>query len=298
MTVRQFLLIALVVVVSVPQLVIAQDGDRRRRDRDRERGGERAEGPRGGPGWARGPGGPGGMMGGMMGMMGGMMGGGGASQLLGLLRMEEVRKEIGMSDDVYEAVQSAQRDSWGKMQGLREASEEKRREIMEEINSSAQELLDEVLPPAKQKRLMGLMVQQVGAPAVLNQLVAKEIGLTESTSEDIRKELESFGNKLREQFAGMREGGGFPDFSRIQEEMGKIRDELNQTVEGKLTEDQKKSLEALKGEKFEFPEGGMFGFGRGVGGGQGFGAPGPRGQRDGESEPRGPGRPRRGGDRD
>lgn len=230
-----------------------------------------------------------GMMGGMM----GMMGGGGANQLLGLLRMDEVREEVGVSDEVYEAIQSSQRESWGQMRDLRGASEERRTEIMEEMNSSAQELLDEVLPPAKQKRLMGLMIQQVGAPAVLNQMVAKEIGLSESSSEEIRKELESFGSRLREQFAGMREGGGFPDFSRIQEEMTKVREELNLTIESKLTEEQKKSLEELKGEKFDFPEGGMFG--RGFGGGQGFGGPGARGGDRGRG---GPGRPRRGSDRD
>jgi hypothetical protein len=302
MKVRSLFLIAVTIVVSATSILPAQDRGGRRgdrdRDRDRDRGGERDEGGRGaggGRGFGGGPGGMMGMMGG--GMMGGMMGGG-ASQLLGLLRMGEVREEIGLSDEEYESIQSAQRESWGRMSGLREASEEERKEIMEEMNTAAQDLLDEVLPPAKQKRLLGLLVQQVGAPAVLNQIVAKEIGLSESTSGEIRTELESFGQKLREQFAGMREAGGPPNFAQIQEQMGKIRDELNETIESKLTDEQKNLLESLKGEKFDFPEGGMFGMGRGPGGREGLRGQGPRGERGGEEGSRGGGRSRRGGDRD
>jgi len=224
----------------------------------------------------------------MMGMMGGMLGGMGgssASQLLGMLRMEEVRKEVGLTDEAFEAVQASQQETMGMMRDLRDASDEQRKEIMEKVNTASQELLDEVLPPEKQKRLLGLLVQFAGAPAVLNEQVSKEIGLSPETAQTIQKELETFGEKMRERFMAMREEGGFGDFAKIQEDMKAARDELNQLIESKLTEDQKKSLESLKGEKIELPAQGMFQGGRGN-------RP-PRG--DGEQ---GQGRGRRGGNRD
>lgn len=264
MRVNRFAVVSLALCMSTTQLVAQEDGDKPRRERDRDRGGERSEGPRG-PG--RGPGGPGGM-GGMMGMFGGMMGstsGNGATQLLGMLRMDEVRKELGLTDDAFEAVQARQQEAFGKMREMRDATDERRKEITEEIDNEAQELLDEVLPPEKQKRLLGLMVQFARGPAVLNPQVSKELGLSEETSSAIRAELTSFGEKMRDRFMALREGGEFPDFTKIQEELKTARDDLDQLVLAKLTDSQKSQLESLKGEKFEFPEMNMFqgGFGRG-----------------------------------
>lgn len=288
MTLRAFSVLTLAVMTILPNVMAQEDGERRRRERDRGQGGERSQDQRGPGGMGRGFGmGPGGGMMGMFGGMSGAMGGGGANQLLGLLRMEDVRKEVGMSDEVYEAVQARQRESFTMMRELGNASDERRKEVMEEINTSAQELIDEVLPPAKQKRLLGLFVQFARGPAVLNPQVSKELALSKETTETIQKDLEAFGSKMRDRFMSMQGGGGFPDMAKIQEELESTRKELDELILSKLSDEQKKQLESIKGEKFEFPD--MMGM---MQGGFGRGDRPPRGDGD-----QAPGRGRRGGNR-
>ena len=224
--------------------------------------------PGGRPGRGGGGGGPGGF-GGRGGMMGGMgMGmGGGAAQLLGLLRMEEVRKEVNVSADAYTAIEKAQRDAFSGMMGLRDASEEERTKAMKEMNTKAQDILEEVVDPAGMKRLMGLLLQQQGNTAVVNELIAKEIKLSDDSTKAIRDSLSKI---MEENMAAMRkmmdEAGGFQNLDR--EKMAAMREEgtkkTNAAVDEKLTAEQKKAVEELKGAKFTFPEGG--GFGRGPGG--------------------------------
>lgn len=256
---------------------------------------QRGGGGRGGQGGGRGgPGGQGGGRGGPGGFGGGFGRGGGfqiggAMELMGLLRMEEVRDEVEMSSEVYDAVQEAMPD----MRSLFRAEEDERAAKLKEANTKAQEMLDEVLSPDHQKRLMGLLVQQNGARASINDLIAKEIGLDESGIEKVKKAMEKAGEEIREKFTAMRESGGQGgfDFTKMREMMEESRKDSDKAIEKSLTSDQKKKLEALKGEKFEFPE---RQFGRGGPGGAGGGRGGPGGGRGG---PGGGGRGGAGGGR-
>ncbi len=267
MKLRLVLMTAMAVLMTFPS-AYAQDGDgdrpRRKRDRDGQPA-ERGDRPDGrGPGFGRGFG-P--MFGGL-----GAMGPSGAIQLLGLLRMEEVRREVGLTDDAFAAIEEQQAGSFERFRELRNASEEDRIKIFEELNSDAQELLDEALPPEKQKRLLGLFVQQARGAALMNPQVAQELSLSEETTKAIQDELRSFGDKMRELFQAARNGEGPPDFAAVE----LAREELDKSIQSKLTDEQKQALEALKGEKFEFPEFGP-GFGRGPRGGPD--GPGPREER-------------------
>jgi hypothetical protein len=223
----------------------------------------------------------------MMGMGMGR-GGGGVSAILGLLRMEEVRKEVGVSEDVYKSVSETLQEDMRKL-FQRDLSEEDRKKISDEANTRAQEIMEEILPPEKQQRLKGLYAQSAGPRAVVNVVIAKEIGLSDDDRANLEKELQSemmkSGEKMREQFSGGE--GGRPDFAKVQEAMAKMQEESTKFVESKLTDDQKKALETLKGGKFKFPEQRGFGFGGGAGGRGGEGG---RGGRGGESgRPRGDG---------
>lgn len=220
-----------------------------------------------------GPGGPGGRGFGMMGAPGGAM------ALMGLLRDEKVRKEVKVSDEAYEAVSTAQREAFG---SLRDASEEERAKIMKDLNTKSQEMLEELVDPAGMKRLMGLLLQQQGSSAVTNELISKEIGLSEESSKAIQEVVSA---SMQERMTKMREmveaAGGFQNLDR--EKMTAANEEAtkktNAAVEEKLTAEQKKAIEALKGEKFTFSEGSRFGgFGGGFGGpgGPGGGRPGGR----------------------
>lgn len=216
----------------------------------------------------RGQGGPGGFGG--FGGFGGMRGGGGASALLGMLRMPEVRTEVKVSDEAYKAVEEAQQANREKMGNFREMSEDERTKLMAEMNTQAQEMLDEVLEPAGMKRLMGLYVQQSGTRAVTNTLIAKEIGLDEAGIKKVTEATTKAGEEMRSKMEELRGAGGQGQgefdrekFTAMMQESQKKTDEA---ILAALTEDQKKALEALKGEKFTFPE---RSFGPGGPGGQG-----------------------------
>jgi hypothetical protein len=265
--------VTLAMTVMVSSVLAQEEGARRQR---------------GGQGGGQGGGQRGAFGGGMMGMGRGT---GGASQIIGLLRMEEVRKEVAVSEDVYKsASESLQEDQRKLFQ--RDISDEDRKKISAELDTKAQGIMEEILTPENQKRLMGLYAQNAGARAVVNTVIAKEIGLSDSERANLEKELqtqaEKMGEKMREQFAGG--GGERPDFTKMQEAMAKMQEETNKFVEGKLTADQKKALETLKGKKFKFPEQRGFGFGGGAGGGRG-GAEGGggRGGEQGSTRPRGDG---------
>lgn len=249
-------LLSLAMVVCLASALPAQEeGQQRQRG---QRGGG-AGGQRGGPG---GPGGRGGMGGFQM---------PGALELMSLLRDEKVREEVSLDDDTYEALRGAQLD----MRSMFQASEDERSKMMQEANSKAQDMLDEVFEPAQQKRLMGLLVQQNGNRAATNDLIAKEIGLDEAGIKKVQEAAQEAQGSMREKMREMFQGGGPPDREKMQEAMADARKATDEAIAKALTDDQKQKLEALKGDKFEFSENAGFGggFGRGPGG-PGGGRPG------------------------
>jgi hypothetical protein len=256
MTLRS--LAAFILVATVLSPVIAQEEGRRQRG-----------------GGAGGQGGP--AAGGMMTMM---FRGGGASSILNLLAMEEVRKEVGVAEDTYKAVSEALQDDQRKARS-RDISDEERKKITESLNTKSQELMEEILPPEKQLRLKGLYAQNAGARAIINTVIAKEIGLSEDQRATLEKDLIADVEKKAADAFKTPEGER-PDFRKIQESMKKLQDESLAFAEGKLTSDQKSALEKLKGEKFKFPEQRGFG-GGGFGGGGRGGEQGGRGGEQGRS---------------
>ncbi len=218
---------------------------------------------RGRGGQGRGPGGGRGGFGGGMGMMGM---GGGAFELMGLLRMEEVQKELGMTPEIYQSVQ----DSMPEMRGMRDLDESQRAAKMKEANTKMQDVIDEVLSPDQQTRLLGLLVQQQGLRAASNELVAKKIGLDDATVEKVKAEAMSVGQASREKMQAA-SAGGF-DREKMAEAFATMRKDMDDAVGKLLSDDNKQALETLKGDKFTFPEFQGFGGGRGGPGQGGRGA--------------------------
>ncbi|QDV21878.1 hypothetical protein [Aureliella helgolandensis] len=229
----------------------------------------------------RGQGGPGGPGGGGRGGFGGPGGGsmGGALDLLGLLRMEEVRADVGMEEATYEAVQAAQ-PSMRELFQIRDEAE--RTAKLKEMNTKAQETLDEVLAPKQQKRLMGLLVQQRGLMAATNELVAKEIKLDEAGIKKVTEAATKAGEGMREKMREMFQGGNREDMTRekMEEMRASAQKDVDAAIGAVLTAEHKAALEALKGAKFEFPE--ATGGGRGGAGGGRGGAGGGRGGQGGQ----------------
>lgn len=247
MTFRLMACMTLALTVFVSSTVAQDEGGGRQR-------GQRGQGGQGGPG------------GGGFGFGMRNQGPSGASSIFRMLGTAEVRKEVGVTDEVYETVSKQMSEINEKLRN-RELSEEDRKKLSEEANTKAQEIMDEILTPAKQKRLKGLYVQSpmTQSRAVLNLVIAKDIGLPEEKRTEIEKALAEQREKNRANF----QPGGGGQGGNIQELMAKAEEENMKLVESKLSADQKKALEELKGEKFKFPEFNFGGFGGGQGGGRG-----------------------------
>ncbi len=211
-------------------------------------------------GSGRGRGGPRGARGGFGGGMGMSMGS--ALEVLGLLRVEEVQKEVGLSPEAYKQIQEAMPD----LRSLFQADESERAAKLKEANAKAQDLIDEALSPKQQTRLLGLLVQQQGMRAVSNEMVAKQIGLDAAKTEEIKAVITKSNEGMRDK---MREAFGSGDRNKMREMFEDMRKETDAAIAAKLTDAQKKALEELKGDAFTFPE--RRGFGGPGGGDQGGG---------------------------
>jgi hypothetical protein len=248
-------------------------------------------------GQAGGRGARGGRAGGMM--AGGMMGGGGDMMLLGLLRIEEVQKEIDMMADQVEAIGKIGeqlRDTPRPEAGFdfREATEEQRESFMVKMREFAEtqgkkvtEQLEEVLLPEQLERARQIALQAQGMQAFSDPTFIKKIGLTEAQQEKLKAQQEGMREKMG---TAMREAAQSGDRDSIRAKIEEMRDESFKEAKSVLTEEQKKKYDEMLGKPFELPEGAMrggFGGGRGPGGqggpGGGGGGRGGRGGRDGNA---------------
>ncbi len=226
--------------------------------------------------FAQGPGG-----GGRGGFGGFGRGGGGVA---GLLRMEEVQKEIEVTadqkaelDKIAEAAR-AQPGAGGpgagfnpeEFQKLSDEEKAKRFDEMrkqgEERTKKTDESIKAVFKPEQWARLSGLRAQREGLSALGREEVQKELGLNAEQAAKIKTLVD--GN--RPTFGGFGGPGG-GDLS--EEDMRKAREEreaktkkFDTDMAAVLTADQTAALEKYKGAKFEFPARGGFG---GPGGGRG-----------------------------
>ena len=88
----------------------------------------------------------------------------------------------------------------------REKARAEREQRMKESAQKAQDILDEVLPPEGMDRLIGLYVQLRGNTSITGELPSKKLGLSEA---DIKKIDEAVG-KIRDEMRqnrGNRQGG-------------------------------------------------------------------------------------------
>jgi hypothetical protein len=238
-------------------------------------------------GGGRGGGGRGGFGGGGFGGRGGGFGGGfGGGGGLGLLNDENVRKDLGVTEDQMTKVQEVQQKAGGQIMamwqgaGLQDLSDEERTAKMTEIQKKSAEISaaaeKEVLLPKQIERLKQITIQSQlnrggrTVDVVSNGDLAKELGITDAQKEALTKAQEAADAEMTEKVT-------------------KIRDEARQKVLSVLTAEQQAKLKKLSGEPITFTQGrgGFGGFGGFGGGGPG----GPGGGRGGAGGRPGGGRP-------
>ncbi len=215
----------------------------------------------------RGRGGRGGFGGGFGGMM---------NNPVGLLRMEEVRKELNVTEEQKKEIDAALESmipagggGFGGGQNLSDEERQKRFDEMRKRGEEVQEKVNKILKPEQSARLKQLSIQQQGANALMRPEVAKELGLTKEQEDKLTKIQESAGPQ-----GGQGRGGqNLSDeerqkfFTEMQERRAKAQADMLAV----LTDEQKTKFAEMKGKEFEFPAFGGFG-GPGGRGGAGAGA--------------------------
>ncbi len=196
----------------------------------------------------------------------------GGDSLTGLLRMEEVQKELKLDGDALtkvnayvEEANSNMRDKFSELrdQGLEQS--EMRTEIQKLQNEAAAKDAKELaglLSKDQMKRLNQLLVQRMGIAAVVRDDVAKAIGLDEDKTREIKAKIEQIQKDGQEKILAAMQDQDRDGANEARTEMQK---NLESAVNDMLTDEQKKAFDEFKGAAFEFPQrqgGGRGGRGR------------------------------------
>lgn len=225
-----------------------------------------AQGGRGGAGGGPGGGGRGGWGGGGF---GGGMGGGG---LFSLTQVAEVQAELKIDEDQKMELEAIGKEMSDARRALMPALADggrpdmaKMRELMPkmaEMQTKYEGKLEEVLDPKQMDRLLGLFVQRDEIRTLSNAIVAAKLKITDEQKAELAKIEKANGEAMMSAFSGGGGGGG-----DMREKFQAMRKENEEKTMGILTAEQKKTMEDMKGAKFEFPQ-------RGFGGPGGPGGPG------------------------
>ncbi len=229
-----------------------------------------AQGGRGGAGGGPGGGGRGGWVGGGF---GGGMGGGG---LFSLTQITEVQAELKIDEDQNKELESIAKEMRDARTALMPAPADggrpdmaKMRELMPkmaEMQTKFEGKLEEVLDPKQMDRLLGLYVQRDEIRTLSNAMVAAKLKISDEQKAELAKIEKANGEAMMSAMSGFAGGGGGAG-GDMREKFQAMRKESEEKTMSVLTAEQKKTMEDMKGAKFEFPQRGPGGQG-GPGGGR------------------------------
>ncbi len=166
---------------------------------------------------------------------------------VGLVTMEAVQKELNLTSEQKEKLQTALRRERGGNQNL---SREERQKRFQELAKKADETIKNTLDEKQQKRLEELRIQREGATALTRPEVAKKLGLDEAQQEKIKKIVaDNAQTRSRTSFQNATQEERQKFFAEARER----REKENTALLAVLTADQKKAFEKMEGEKFTFP---------------------------------------------
>jgi len=180
---------------------------------------------------------------------GGRGGGGFARGAMGgfgevmMLRSEQIRDELEVTDEQWDDLQQLQRDMMGEMrnmfQEMRDMDEDERADFMKEVTEDIQAEIGEILLPHQTKRLKQVSLQQSmrrGTGGLLrNQAVIDELDLSDSDIEKLEEKNEEVQKELNEKIAKMRK--------QAQEEIFSV-----------LSKEQRSKLKEMMGDDFEMQQ--------------------------------------------
>jgi Spy/CpxP family protein refolding chaperone len=221
-----------------------------------------------------------------MGMGMGMMGGGmraSVSMMYGiLLNSATVQKDLDLLDEqkakikeITDNAQKAMRETFSKMGNPGDMTDEERAEMRKKMQAQGEKTtkdIEGVLLPDQLKRLKGIALQRMGVAALNDKGVQKELKLSDDQVAKLKTVGEDSMKKMRELF------GSGEDRDAMRKKMQELGKDAEKKMMDVLSDEQKASLEKMKGKTLKIPDAELVppGFrGRGNrGGAGGGGAPG------------------------
>ena len=180
--------------------------------------------------------------------------------LLGLLRLEQVQKEMKLSEEqtakVKEVVEKLGTEMREQYTALREIEDrqqrtEKTTALSDEFDGKVREQLRDVVEREQIMRLYQIRMQvRPAADSLANRYVAGRLELTDEQKQKLAEIAKDSQAKQSELYATMRDATG-EQRSEAYQKLGKLRSDADEKALGVLTAEQKKSFEEMKGEKIE-----------------------------------------------
>lgn len=169
---------------------------------------------------------------------------GGGSALLG---QESVQAELKLSPDQVKKLDeflAKQRETFS---GLRDLSQEERRQKFAEIGKESQAALNSILTEAQRDRLKQITLQQRGTEALADPGIAEAIGL----DDDQKSRIQGFARSARDEMRSLFQGGGGGDRTEMRKKLQEARAALAEKINGVLSSEQQAKWKEMLGEPFK-----------------------------------------------
>jgi Spy/CpxP family protein refolding chaperone len=188
----------------------------------------------------------------------------GPGNVLGLLNLEQVQKELKLNEEQIGKVREVGQKLWEEMReqfsGVWQITDwEKRRarmaELGEQIDQKARGQLRDVLSAEQIRRLFQIRIQVRGAVYALNtKWIASRLKLTEEQRKKVAEIDKTTQKKTADLFGGLQnlsDQERREKWGELFQKLRELQDKANEQAVKLLTAEQKEGFEKIRGEKFE-----------------------------------------------
>ena len=194
----------------------------------------------------------------------GPRGGSSRSSLYGLLRLEQVQKEMKLNEEqttkvqaILEKLGTELREEYTALREIedRQKQREKMTELRDQFDGKVREQLRDVVEREQMIRLYQIRLQvRAVVDSLANRFVAGRLELTDDQKNKLAEINKDVQAKRSELFSSMRDASR-EQRSEAYQKYRKIRSDADEKALGLLTAEQKKAFEEMKGEKIELETG-------------------------------------------
>lgn len=188
----------------------------------------------------------------------------GRGSLLGLLRLEQVQKEMKLTEEqtakikeIVEKLGAEMREQFTALREIEDRAERRAKmtELGDQFDDKLREQLRDVVPREQMMRLYQIRMQiRPVVDSLSNRYVVRRLELNEEQQKKVAEISKEMQAKQSELFGTMRDASD-EQRSEAFQKLRQIRDDADQKALAVLTAEQKEAFEKMKGEKFELEMG-------------------------------------------